>query len=325
MATCGHCQCATLHALHCMALQATGLCRTSQCVQARPGEARRLRSLEGTLDSLQRLLRALSQHCGWAPGRVHLLGFSQGGTTALELALRCASGGFVVSLYHVAGLVLHQAVQAACAVAYMRVCALSGLSTNMNAESPQLALAPARCPVLLPAGPGGGLGSCVAISASLLEERLEQQPAKNRPAGQQGKPSAAAAGGSGSRGGSSGDSKAASYNKGRGPHCAPAGGPPSLPQVPGPVPHKDTPVLLTHGTADRVVARGLVERSMQLMRSAHGMGDDVTLRPVPGKGHGMVQGPDEMKGLMEFWSRVLSRRPTGQGELREPVQSLYII
>ena len=48
--------------------------------------------MEATLDALQRLLRALTQRCAWPRRAVHLLGFSQGGTVALELTLRCAAG-----------------------------------------------------------------------------------------------------------------------------------------------------------------------------------------------------------------------------------------
>ena len=51
------------------------------------GERRRIEGLARALGLLQALLRALGG-AGWPPRRVHLLGFSQGGTVALELARR---------------------------------------------------------------------------------------------------------------------------------------------------------------------------------------------------------------------------------------------
>lgn len=48
-------------------------------LQGDPVEERRLRSLEATLDALQHVLRMLQLAAGWAPHRVHLLGFSQVG------------------------------------------------------------------------------------------------------------------------------------------------------------------------------------------------------------------------------------------------------
>lgn len=61
--------------------------------QGRPGEQRRLRSLAQTVAALRELLQALQRGCGWRVGRVHLLGFSQGGTVALELARQQAAAG----------------------------------------------------------------------------------------------------------------------------------------------------------------------------------------------------------------------------------------
>ncbi len=78
-------------------------------------------------------------------------------------------------------------------------------------------------------------------------------------------------------------------------------------------PHQ-TPVLITHGTADAAVPRSVVERSVHFLRGVPRMGG-VQLISLPGKGHGMVEGKTEMGELMRFWSRHLSRRPTAQGEL----------
>jgi surfactin synthase thioesterase subunit len=62
------------------------------CLQPQPGEKRRLESLANTLQLLQQqLLPALLAAGGWQPDQVQLLGFSQGGTAALELARRCKS------------------------------------------------------------------------------------------------------------------------------------------------------------------------------------------------------------------------------------------
>jgi predicted esterase len=60
------------------------------CMQPRPGEKRRLNSLASTLQLLQQqLLPALSAAGGWQPDQIQLLGFSQGGAVALELARHC--------------------------------------------------------------------------------------------------------------------------------------------------------------------------------------------------------------------------------------------
>jgi hypothetical protein len=57
------------------------------------GETRRTTSLTGTLHLMQQLLfETLPAGGGWSPGQVHLLGFSQGGCVALELARACKGG-----------------------------------------------------------------------------------------------------------------------------------------------------------------------------------------------------------------------------------------
>eukprot|EP00775_Hariotina_reticulata_P012329 gene12329-12464_t len=63
---------------------------TWELIQPQAGERRRLESLEATLQLLQhQLLPALASVGGWQPGQVQLLGYSQGGTVALELARAC--------------------------------------------------------------------------------------------------------------------------------------------------------------------------------------------------------------------------------------------
>lgn len=135
----------------------------------------------------------------------------------------------------------------------------------------------------------------MAISASLLEERLCQphSPAHSG-AWQQGQ---------------NGDGGASCSITVASEATREAGLPPLQPPGQG----QQTPVLVTHGTADGVLPRRLVERSVQFMRSAPGIGE-VELVSVPGKKHGMVQSEGEMRELMAFWSRHLGRRPVGQGE-----------
>ena len=53
-------------------------------MQPRPGEQRRIESLQQTIALLKDLVQRLSA-CGWEHRRIHLFGFSQGGTTAIEL------------------------------------------------------------------------------------------------------------------------------------------------------------------------------------------------------------------------------------------------
>ncbi|PSC68906.1 malonate-ligase [Micractinium conductrix] len=192
-----------------------------ELIQGRPGEQRRTRSLREVVAALQQLLAALHDRCGYPPRCVHLLGFSQGGTVALELARQ---------------------QQAA----------------------------------------GQPLGSCVAVSAALLPEQLhdlqQQQEAQQQQAQQQ------ADGGS-----------------------------------------MSTAVLITRGTADKVISQALVEQTAGVLRRMHSMA--VELHSVPGKAHAMPQGKAEVRQLMQFWAKRLSRRPTaadlaaaaggGPGELLE--------
>lgn len=60
----------------------------SPVAQAAPGERRRVDGLERTRALLQRMLHGLQQ-AGWPRRRVHMFGFSQGGTAVLDLALHC--------------------------------------------------------------------------------------------------------------------------------------------------------------------------------------------------------------------------------------------
>ena len=56
-------------------------------IEPSPNETRRLHSLRVTRAKLSRLLDNLETRCGWNRGQINLLGFSQGGTAALDLAL----------------------------------------------------------------------------------------------------------------------------------------------------------------------------------------------------------------------------------------------
>ncbi|WIA35235.1 hypothetical protein OEZ86_003697 [Tetradesmus obliquus] len=177
-----------------------------ELIQPQPGEKRRLNSLASTLALLtQQLLPALSAAGGWQPDQIQLLGFSQGGSVALELA-RCCTGS-------------------------------------------------------------QRLGGVVAISAALLEEQLEQHAAPN---------------------GSSNSSTATSNSSSSSPVEA------------------GTDALITHGDRDEVVPRSLVERSVAVLRKA---GCNVSLQPLPGKGHSMISGPAEMRACMAFWAGRLKMRP----------------
>ena len=71
-----------------------------------------------------------------------------------------------------------------------------------------------------------------------------------------------------------------------------------------------TPVLITHGDRDDVVARGDVEASVAVLQAA---GCDAALHSLPGKGHGMISGAAEAEALMKFWSQHLLARPADQG------------
>lgn len=66
------------------------LCCGLFMLQGVAGEARRIESLAATLVLMQQLLfEALPAVGGWQPGQMQLLGFSQGGCVALELARMC--------------------------------------------------------------------------------------------------------------------------------------------------------------------------------------------------------------------------------------------
>ncbi|KAF6264330.1 Alpha/Beta hydrolase protein [Scenedesmus sp. NREL 46B-D3] len=185
-----------------------------ELIQPRPGEKRRLTSLATALQLLQQqLLPALSAAGAWQPHQVQVLGFSQGGTVALELARHCRGSQ--------------------------------------------------------------RLGGVVAVSAALLEEQLEQHYTA---IGSLSK----ICGGSSSSSSSSSDSA-----------------------EPG------TDVLITHGDRDDVVPRNLVERTVGMLRQA---GCEVQLQLLPGKGHGMISGPAEMRACMAFWAARLRVRPQQAGE-----------
>jgi len=59
--------------------------------QARPGERRRVDGLERARRLLRAALRGLGE-AGWPRPRVHLFGFAQGGTVALDAALHAGCG-----------------------------------------------------------------------------------------------------------------------------------------------------------------------------------------------------------------------------------------
>ncbi|KAG7670686.1 hypothetical protein Ndes2526B_g00472 [Nannochloris sp. 'desiccata'] len=69
---------------------------TFELIEGRQGEERRIRSMHSTIDGLEQLLMHLNVHCGWDSRKIHLFGFSQGGTVAMELARRCAAQGKVL-------------------------------------------------------------------------------------------------------------------------------------------------------------------------------------------------------------------------------------
>lgn len=58
-------------------------CFDTMTLQA--GEPGRRRSLEATIDLLAQLIGDLTARDGWQPRRLHVFGFSQGGTAALHL------------------------------------------------------------------------------------------------------------------------------------------------------------------------------------------------------------------------------------------------
>ena len=66
-------------------------CCIYQCIrknwtaQPNDGERRRVESLAQTRAALAELLDGLQEHCGWRMECIHLFGFGQGGTAALDL------------------------------------------------------------------------------------------------------------------------------------------------------------------------------------------------------------------------------------------------
>jgi predicted esterase len=155
---------------------------------------------------------------GWQARQLHLLGYAQGGTAALEVA----------RLYK------------------------------------------------------GRLGSAAAISACLLPEDPAMLGA--------GSTAAAGRGGGGSASAAGGSPAGAS----------PAGG--------GGL--ERTPVLVTHGERDSVVARADVLASLRVLQGA---GCAAAMFSVPGKPHGMISGGAEAAALMGFWSQHLLARPADPG------------
>ncbi|KAK9819687.1 hypothetical protein WJX72_001109 [[Myrmecia] bisecta] len=158
-------------------------------IQPSPAERRRIDSLAKTRGLLMELLDKLHSQCGWPYRRMHLFGFSQGGTVALDLAKTC------------------------------------------RGEK--------------------RLGSCVSISGALMEEQLYGAADK----------------------------------------AAPKSG---------------TPVLITHGDHDDTVTRAHMKECVVRLKEE---GCDVEFETLSDKGHGMLSSEAEMRLIMAFWARCLSRRP----------------
>ena len=66
---------------------------TFELISGRQGEERRIRSMHSTVDALEQLISNLNVYCGWGSRKMHVFGFSQGGTVAMELTRRCAAQG----------------------------------------------------------------------------------------------------------------------------------------------------------------------------------------------------------------------------------------
>ncbi|KAG8470922.1 hypothetical protein KFE25_009343 [Diacronema lutheri] len=61
---------------------------------ARPGDRRRAEGLRASRIAVQTVLRGLVDRCNWRPSELFILGFSQGGTVALDVATHSASPPF---------------------------------------------------------------------------------------------------------------------------------------------------------------------------------------------------------------------------------------
>ncbi|DBB02306.1 TPA: hypothetical protein ACH3X3_011319 [Trebouxia sp. C0006] len=68
-----------------------------------------------------------------------------------------------------------------------------------------------------------------------------------------------------------------------------------------------TPVLITHGSKDTEVPQS---RAQATAAAAARTGSITQFHSIPGKGHGMISGPAEMRLLMAFWGQSLKHRPT---------------
>ena len=80
-------------------------------------EKRRVRSLALVRSDLLALLDRLGEACGWKRENIHLFGYSQGGTVAVDLAMHCAcdatQGGALASCCSVSGTLLEETLVAA--------------------------------------------------------------------------------------------------------------------------------------------------------------------------------------------------------------------
>lgn len=83
-----------------------------------------------------------------------------------------------------------------------------------------------------------------------------------------------------------------------------------------------TPLLITRGSRDTEVPSSRAEATVAAARQA---GSLVRFHSIPGKAHGMVDGPSEMRLLMAFWAESLKHRPVQAGTEGSPQASFVEI
>ena len=123
------------------------------CLQARPGEQRRIHSLQAAVAALQRLVAELQRACGWKAHSIHLMGFSQ---------VQCWQQPS------------RQPESVGCLPDPGCVCCCEGFPDISHClpslQGGTVALGLAR----QQQAAGQPLGSCVAVSAALLPEQVAQ-------------------------------------------------------------------------------------------------------------------------------------------------------